>query len=895
MMKKIARRIYGKDLELREQVFRLVVLTSAILNVAALIKSLFFMNGNTYLFFLLQIPIVVIELLATFRYHQIDFAINLAGVVFTLISFPGLFLLSGGVTGAGSIWFVMEIVLIFLCFTGWQFALYLTVAVIADFLTYVVSYQNPELVSSFHSKWEIYFDSFFSVILVGLLIGVIMQIKKKMYQKEHDTVLKKQEDLEQVSKSKNRFFTNMSHEIRTPINTIVGLNEMILRETGENTTREYAENVQRASNILLSLVNDILDLSQMEIKRMEIIPVEYQTVELFEDLIRMMQVRMQAKKLKFVIDIDEKLPTVLLGDAKRIRQVILNLLANAVKYTEEGSVTLSAHMETIQNGKPALKISVQDTGSGIRKEDIEHLYDAFSRADAQKNIRIEGSGLGLAISRQLVELMGGEITVDSIYTRGSVFTVVIPQRIVDGRPIGLVNFLSGSKTIAEEYQRSFEAPEARVLVVDDNDMNALVTGKLLRDTRMQIDYATSGAQCLEMAKKKYYHVILMDYLMPEMDGMETLKELRRQENGLCRDSAVVALSAEPEAAVGRRFLENGFEGYLEKPIHGNRLEEEILKFVPENLIEYRLQERKPVSHNSFSNPGLTSHKRKKIYITTDCVCDLPGKLLEKYDIGLMYLYIRTEQGRFTDTREISSDNLVNYLTEDACNIRADGVSVEEYQDFFAEMLMQAEQVIHISMAANVGHSYGVAVAAARSFDHVQVIDSGQISCGQGLVALYAGKLAAEGKSAEEICEQIERMKKQVESYFLLPSARLFCQHGYMNEMKGKIFALLQLHPVLKMNQSGISCVGFYTGRLEDVWKRFIGRRLFRRSKIDTDVIFISHVACNVHQQEMIRNEVLRRISFEKIYMQKASVSTACNAGVGSIGISYYLNTKKTNM
>ena len=215
------------------------------------------------------------------------------------------------------------------------------------------------------------------------------------------------------------------------------------------------------------------------------------------------------------------------------------------------------------------------------------LYDAFRRADVKRNMKIEGSGLGLSITKQLVDLMEGEITVDSIYTKGSVFTVLLSQQIIDKTPVGNITFLSRKRPDSELYEKSFEAPEARILIVDDNPMNTMVECQLLKETKLQIDTAQSGAECLEMTKRKYYHVILLDYMMPEMNGVETLRRLRKQENGLCRDTAIIVLSASSVTEAGQDLLEEAFDGYLEKPVQGMALETEILKFIPEDIVEYR--------------------------------------------------------------------------------------------------------------------------------------------------------------------------------------------------------------------------------------------------------------------------------------------------------------------
>ncbi len=888
--KKICEMIYGREYELRERIFRMIILIGCTLLILGIIECIGLMDVK-----LIVIPLVVllivlgVELLVTFKYRKIDVGAVIVGFLIILFVFPTMFFLSGALEGGAVVWFALGLFYVFLMFSGKRLAFFLTLSLVVDVFTYVYGYYYPQSITPMDSRAAAYMDSIFAVLAVGLAGGAILKVQMKMFETERAIARKQQEELEQISESKNSFFASMSHEIRTPINTIIGLNEMILRESREEMTKDYAENIQSASKMLLNLVNDILDLSQMEMKKMEIIPLEYKTVDLFGDLIDMIQVRLKEKKLDFLVDIDENLPTVLFGDMKRVNQVVLNILTNAAKYTREGSVTLSAHMEPLTEDEISLKISVSDTGIGIRKEDLQHIYDSFKRADARTNLRVEGSGLGLSITKQLVDLMDGEITVDSIYTRGSDFTVTLPQKVVDKTPIGYVRFLSRSRGKTEQYRQSFEAPEARILIVDDNPMNSMVESKLLKETKINVDIAESGTQCLEMTRRKYYHVILMDYMMPEMDGMQTLKEVRRQKNGLCRDSAVIVLSANSAAEAGRQYLEEGFDGYLEKPIQGTALETEILKFLPEDIVEYRLL--KSAAEEEEEIRRISRHKKRKVYITTDCVSDLPDSIIDNYDIGVIYLYIKTESGRFADTLEISSDNLIQYMTDTTSSAVSDGVSVDEYEDFYAESLTQAERIIHISMARNVGRSYEVAVAAAQGFDHVHVIDSSQISCGQALIVMYAAKLAAEGSNAGTICEKIEKMKKRIESCYMLPSAELFYQRGYTNIAVKKLCKLFNMHPVIKMNQSRMCMIGVRCGRLEGAWKRFIHLHLLRKSRISTDIVFITHAGCSVEQQELIRREILRCIPFKKVIMQRTSVSIACNAGIGTFGIAYYLNQK----
>ena len=894
MIKKLFETIYGRDYELRERIFRMLILVGICLASMGIVECVFLMDVHIIVIpLIILMAVMVVVFLATFKYRKINFASSVVGFLIILLVFPTMFFLSGGLEGGAVLWFSLGIFYIFLMFSGKKLVFFLALALVTDFITYFYGYHHPEAIVPMDSKAAAYFDSIFAMLAVGFSGGIILKSQSRMFYIEQNVTKKQQEELERMSDSKNSFFASMSHEIRTPINTIIGLNEMTLRESNEDKTKSYAQNIQNASKMLLNLVNDILDLSQIEVKKMEIVPIEYSTEDLFGNLIDMIQVRLNEKNLEFQVDIDENLPSTLYGDVKRINQVLLNLLTNAAKYTESGSVTLSAHVESFNENLICLKISVTDTGIGIRKENLQYLYDAFRRADVKRNLKIEGSGLGLSITKQLVDLMDGEITVDSIYTKGSVFTVILPQQIVDKTPVGNIKFLSRGRLAAEAYEKSFEAPEARILIVDDNSMNTMVECELLKETKVQIDTAQSGAECLKLTKRKYYHVILLDYMMPEMDGVETLRQLRKQENGLCRDSAVIVLSASTITEAGQDLLEETFDGYLEKPIQGAALEREILKFIPDDIIEYRKIQNGVESNLEIQK--ISHHKRKKVCITTDCVSDLPDYYIEKYDIGIMYLYINTESGRFADTWEIATDSLNQYVTETTSNAVATSVSVEEYEAFFAEKLTLAEHVIHISMAKHVGKSYETALTAAQGFDHVHVIDSGLISGGQGLVVLYAARLAMLGYSSNDICQMTEKIKKKIESHFMIPSATIFHQHGYTGKTTAKICELLGFHPILKINQSKIVITGVRCGKIEGAWKRFIHWHLLRKKRISSDVIFISHAGCSVEQLDLIRREIKRHYSFEKIIVQRTSVSIACSTGIGTIGFSYYVNTSESDL
>ena len=414
----------------------------------------------------------------------------------------------------------------------------------------------------------------------------------------------------------------------------------------------------------------------------------------------------------------------------------------------------------------------------------------------------------------------------------------------------------------------------------------MVTERLLNSTKVQIDTASSGAECLEMTRQKFYNVILLDYLMPDMDGAETLRAIQAQENGLCRESAVIALTGNAISGARQVYMEQGFDGYVEKPIQGKLLENEILQFIPSDIIEYR--ENDSVSgENVEQMQRLSQRKRKKIYITTDCTCDIPQELLEKYDIKLMYLYIKTPNGRFADTREIDSDSIAQYITLEKCDAYGDKVSVEEFEEFFAEALTQSEEVIHISLSSKVGRSHSVAVEAAKGFGHVHVIDSGHISCGQGLVVLYAAKLVAEGRNVSEVCAEVERMKNHVRTNCVMPSADIFYQNGRTSAFVAKFCRIFQLHPFAGFKQKRVVLYTLLMGTLEKSWRQAIRFSFRNKKKINTDVIFITHVGCSVKQLDWLKKEIAKQVTFDKVITQKTSFTTACSVGMGTIGYAYY--------
>ena len=424
-------------------------------------------------------------------------------------------------------------------------------------------------------------------VCILVTVGIAARTALRMTDGQREKLLhyaigikEEQRNAEAANEAKSIFLANMSHEIRTPINAILGMNEMILRENSNEQIEEYAKNIRSAGNSLLYLVNDVLDISKIESGKLEIMENIYELSSFIHDCYSMVAEKAEKKGLELIVSCNPKLPSKLKGDESRLRQVVTNILSNAAKYTEKGSITLSFDSYD-QDGKLMLVINVKDTGIGIKEENIEKLFTQFTRLDMEKNRNIEGTGLGLSLAKRLTDLMDGKIEVQSIYGVGSSFTVTIPQQVVDAEPIG--DFHQKYSSLADKagkYHQSFEAPDAKVLVVDDAIVNLKVIVNLLKSTKIQVDTASSGKQCLEMASQNAYDLIFMDHMMPEMDGIETFAKMRELKDSPNENTPVIMLTANAITGVREQFLQAGFTDYLSKPVSGDTLENMLLKHLP---------------------------------------------------------------------------------------------------------------------------------------------------------------------------------------------------------------------------------------------------------------------------------------------------------------------------
>ncbi|MDO5477082.1 MAG: ATP-binding protein [Eubacteriales bacterium] len=460
------------------------------------------------------------------------------------------------------------------------------------------------------------------------------------------TAEKERDSAEKANAAKSEFLTNMSHEIRTPINTVLGMNEMILRESLQTRDRlpkeresirkafsdiyGYAGNIESAGNSLLFIINDILDFSKIEAGKLDIVETSYRMSSVLKDVSNLISYKAKNKGLAFHIDVSSEIPDVLYGDQVRVRQVMANLLNNAVKYTEQGSILLTLGIMTrqqvagfsgqqgpvaplqqvaepiarpepeisarpepepspVEEEKVWLVISVKDTGIGIREEDLGRLFQKFERVDLRKNSTIEGTGLGLAITRSLLDKMGGSIQVESVYGEGSTFTAILPQKVGAEEAGRVGGFACGkeenSTREAEVYRESFRAPDARILIVDDTRMNLTVAAGLLKNTELKIDTAVSGAEAIALAKVISYDLILMDQRMPEMDGTEAMRAIKEQTDGANAHTPFICLTADAVTGARERYITEGFTDYLTKPVDRSLMERMIMQYLPAEKIQ----------------------------------------------------------------------------------------------------------------------------------------------------------------------------------------------------------------------------------------------------------------------------------------------------------------------
>lgn len=883
--KKIKEFILSSENSLHERLFVLIMTVTTLAWLITLAEILIMGSSVVEVLYLLGgVVLFAVMTMLSIKLDRIGIGalILSAGMVFGYL--PLTFFYGGGVYGDAPIWFLYSILFVNMSLEGGRRIVMIVLDLITAGICWYVSYTHPSLVVE-NDRFMAHIYSLISLVLLAVCVSVLVSFRNRMYLREVSRSREQKKEIETLSRAQNQFFSSMSHEIRTPINTIIALNEMILRENISDEVAEDAANIQSASKMLLHLINDILDMSKFASGQMQLAPTVYAPGDMLSDIVGMMWIRAKEKKLDFTVNVAPDIPAQLVGDEVRIKQILINVINNAIKYTKEGSVSLSIQCgESYDEDVCDVIYSVSDTGIGIKKENIPYLFDTFRRVDEEKNRHIEGTGLGLSIVKQFVDLMGGRITVNSVYTKGSTFIIEIPQKIVGDQSIGELNISGGrQQRLSGKHSARFEAPEAKVLVVDDNASNLLVVSKLLRETKIQVDTVPSGAEALKRTLNEHYHVIFMDHLMPEMDGIECFHAIRNQIGGRCKESKIVALTANAGSENRLLYEKEGFDGYLVKPITGDQLEQELYKLLPGDLT-YVSGEPEEILRETVS--WMKNEQRKKtVMITTESVADLPQELIDRYGIAVLPHLVVTEEGRFMDGIEIETRGLLDYMKDTSRSVHTDGPPVQTIEGFFAGRLQAANNIIHISISSELaGSGCAAAMEAAKAFDNVTVIDSGHLSSGQGLMVIEACRLAEEGKSPEEIKELLEKMKSKIHSSFIVDNLDFLARAHQVSYKVAGVTKSLLARPVLTLKKGKMGVGKVYFGPRERAWKRYIGAVLRDPSRIDRRLLFVTYVGLTKKDMDWIRAEIEKRASFEEIYFRQASPVIAVNCGAGTFGL-----------
>ncbi len=833
---------------------------------------------------LMGVAVGVVILTILVRMDKIKVAKIAIALVLVLILRPAAFFTKGGVDNGTMVMMLLGSYYLIMVLDG-VFRIVICLIDTSLLVTCgVIAYHHPEYLTAYYRKSN-YTNSFVQYIIGLVVLTILISFWTRILQKETRLAEEKTKELEELNRSQNRFFSSMSHEIRTPINTVLGLNEIILRqEDASEEIKKDARNIQGAGRLLLALINDILDVSKIEAGKMDIVPVDYNVSSLLSEIVNMIWLKAEEKGLKFEVDIDPGVPEVLFGDEVRIKQILINLLNNAVKYTKEGSVSLHMECETGDGRDALLKINVSDTGMGIKPDALPHLFDTFQRVDEEKNRYIEGTGLGLSIVKQLVELMEGEITVNSVYGQGSIFSVTLKQGISSDNRIGDISISGiGSMSGQEKFQHSFHAPDARILIVDDNEMNLQVEEKLLDGTEMVVDLAMSGAEALKKTLQFRYDVIFMDHLMPEMDGIDCFENIRSQKGGLNQNTPVVVLTANAGGENIELYNNTGFDGYLVKPVSGRQLEDMLMVHLPaEKVISIAGSEMTGSRLNTAS--GYT--KKKPVIIATSTMSDLPQNIVKELQISIIPYTVITNEGVFYDNIDIDSEELVRYMADKTKMADSEPPTEEALTAFFAGELMKAHHLIYITLTTGSSREYGRAVRAAESFENVTIVNSEMLSSATGILVMIAARLAQQGLPVEKIVSELEEAKQYIRCSFVIKSTDIMARRDRISPMMNSLLNALWLRPFLRMKKDKLGVGGLLFGSDRNCYGKYMDHALPATVFPDTSFIFITYAGMSEEELMWVEKKVRERVDFDNIIFQKASAGISSNCGEGTFGLLY---------
>lgn len=599
IVNKVEKRWLPDDMPIKQKLFNVIMLGAIVAAFFSFIVTLVSQAGVMSALFILAgdfAMIIVFELTNCSNHMQLGPVIM---CIISCIFFPVIYFVGGGIESGMIHWFVLGILFSFLLLDGKVFAYVVFMQYVVYMGTILVSFEHPELVYHFISEKTKFIDVVQCASIVSLAIGFIMKYQTKLYRREKDINEKQKILLEQTmeeaksaNEAKSQFLANMSHEIRTPMNAINGIAQILQEENLCPEESEYINLIKDSADNLLDIINDLLDFSKIEAGKFEIIEEEYDFVLLVNNIVKLTRVQLLHKDVELIVRLDSPVPSKLIGDSGRIRQILVNVLNNAVKYTQHGTISLFVKWVEIDEKHGEFEIQISDTGIGIKKENLNSLFEAFTQVDLKKNHNIQGTGLGLAICRKLLDIMNGRINVESDYGKGSIFYILLPQRVANNTPSSCLN-----EEFAEQKHNShhigIKVPAARILVVDDNLVNLKVAEGLLNQFEIACDTTDSGSDAIsKITNNEQYDIVFMDHMMPEMDGIETTKRIRELEDKkVIPKQIIIALTANTIHGVKKMFSAAGMDDFLPKPIQITELERILNYWLPDEKIQSFEQER----------------------------------------------------------------------------------------------------------------------------------------------------------------------------------------------------------------------------------------------------------------------------------------------------------------